>query len=204
MTSAAVLALALAIAASGAAWAHGAAPEGGGWTPLALDVIVFGPLLALGWLYPRGALRLWSKAGVGRGVTSAQAAAFAAGLTALLIALASPIEEMSGETLTAHMIQHALLIAVAPPPLLAGRPEAVLLWALPARARRGFARSDFLAWLRRSFGWTVRPVPAAILHGAVLWVWHAPAAFQAALEHPALHVLEHMTFLVTALLFSRS
>jgi putative membrane protein len=205
MTVMAALVLVLPIALASAASAHGGGSDAdGGWLPIALDLLVLGPLLALCWLYPRGALRLWARAGHGRGVTIGQSAAFTAGLAVLLLALTPPLDTMSGESLTAHMIQHALLIAIAPPLLLTGRPEAVVLWAMPVAARRGFARSHVFAWLRRHFGWTLRPAPAAILHGVTLWVWHAPAAFQAALESPALHVLEHVTFLATALLFWRS
>jgi putative membrane protein len=198
--------LILQLGLTGPAMAHGGggADAAGAWTQLLLDLIVFGPILALGVLYPRGLLRLWARAGAGRGVTYGQSAAFVAGLIVLLAALAPPLDRMSGESLTAHMIQHALLIALAPPLLLAGRPEAVVLWAMPASARRAFARSRAWGWLRRRLGWTLRPGPAAILHGAVLWIWHAPAAFQAALQHPALHVLEHATFVGTALLFWRS
>ena len=204
MIAVAALVLALQLLGAGDSLAHSGGASGGGLAALFLDVAVLGPLLALCWLYPRGALRLWRRAGLGRGVSVAQAAAFTAGLVVLLIALASPLEALTDESLAAHMVQHALLIAVAPPLLLAGRPEAVLSWSLPAAIRRSWPRSRIWAWLRRSFRWALRPAPAAILHGVILWAWHAPSAFQAALAHPTLHVLEHMTFLGSALLFWRS
>ena len=101
------------------------------------------------------------------------------------------------------MVQHVLLIAVAPPLLLLGRPDAALAFALPGPARRNVAGSPLgalAAMLRR----LARPLPAALLHGLALWVWHAPGPFQAALQSRFLHDLEHASFFVTALLFWQS
>ena len=48
------------------------------------------------------------------------------------------------------------------------------------------------------------PLPAGFLHGLALWLWHAPAAFEAALASYPLHALEHATFFGTAILFWRA
>lgn len=135
-------------------------------------------------------------AGRGRGLTWRCVLAFGGGAAALVIALVSPLDALGGTLLSAHMAQHALLIAAAPPLLLLGRPGVAFAWALAGREPwRSLAHlGDRLS----------RPLPAAALHGAALWVWHAPAAFDAALASPLLHAVKHVTFLGTALLFWRA
>jgi putative membrane protein len=59
-------------------------------------------------------------------------------------------------------------------------------------------------WLGGLWRALSRPMPAALLHGLTLWLWHAPALFAAALEHHWLHALEHACFFGTALLFWRA
>lgn len=125
------------------------------------------------------------------------AAATWAGFGVLWIALVSPLEAVTGTLLTAHMIQHVILIAAAPPLLLVGRPGVAIGALLPAPVWRAFARLG-LARLGAAVG---RPVPAALLHGAAMWVWHAPPLFDAAMTSEPLHQLEHACFFLTALLF---
>jgi putative membrane protein len=195
------------IAAAGPAAAHDRGlPVGPDeiWHRWSFDLWVVLPLVLLLWLYGRGVLRLWAKAGRGRGISLGRAAAFAGGALALGLALVSPLDALSETLLSAHMIQHGLLTALAPPLLLAGLPGAALPWALPAGLRRSLARSILLRRFGGRLAWTLRPLPAAGLHGAALWLWHAPAVFDAALANRALHVLEHATFLGTGLLFWQS
>jgi putative membrane protein len=75
---------------------------------------------------------------------------------------------------------------------------------LPAARRRRLARfapGRTLAW---SLSWLLNPIVAAAIHGAVVWIWHVPVVFDAALADRNLHMLEHLTFLATALLFWQS
>ena len=65
---------------------------------------------------------------------------FGAGIVLLIVALLSPLEVLSKPLLSAHMVQHILLIAIAPPLLVLGKPEVAWLWALPDSWRRGLAR----------------------------------------------------------------
>jgi putative membrane protein len=193
MIVALVLALVFAVPVS----AHGpdaVRPETA-WRAWSLAPIVVVPIVVTLWLYGRGARRLWARAGGRRGLTRAQAASFVAGVTVLIVALVSPLDALAGTLLSAHMVQHGLLVAVAPPLLVLGRPGVALAWALPGRWRRG-ARA-----LRVASDSLSRPPLAAVLHGLALWVWHAAAAFDAALAHGAVHALEHVSFLGTALLF---
>lgn len=126
---------------------------------------------------------------------------FLLGWLALAAALVSPLDSLSGALFSAHMLQHETLMIVAAPLLVLGRPLGFWLWALSPRARRSVG-----GWFR---GRRVRacwcalsaPVTAWIFHAIALWAWHTPSLFQAALERPAIHVLQHFTFLASALLF---
>ena len=122
----------------------------------------------------------------------------------LFVALVSPLDPLGETLLSAHMAQHALLVAVAPPLLLLGKPGIVFAWAVPALRRREFLGSTIWRSLTQLGNALSRPLPAALLHGAALWAWHAPAAFNAALASYWIHAIEHSAFFGTALLFWRA
>src|ERR1700758_397681 len=92
------------------------------------------PLAVAAAVYSRGWLVL-RRRGSAR-VAAENLAAFLGGLIALWIALASPIEAFAGLLLSVHMVQHMLLMMVAPPLLLLGQPALPLLWGLPRDVRR--------------------------------------------------------------------
>jgi putative membrane protein len=102
------------------------------------------------------------------------------------------------------MAQHGLLVAIAPPLLLLGQPGAAFAWALPVGWSRGGLVGAAWRTLARFGRVLSRPLPAVILHGLALWSWHAPALFNAAIEHEWLHRLEHAAFFGTGLLFWRA
>jgi putative membrane protein len=194
----------LALLAAPAA-AHGPAPlrPEALWSYWNVDPWVLVPLVMALWLYGRGVGLLWARAGRGRGVSYVSVLSFATGAGGLVAALVSPLDALGGTLLSAHMAQHGLLIGVAPPLLLLGRPGVALAWALVG------ARTPLLAsgvW--RALGGIGRalsgPLRAAALHGLVLWLWHAPALFEAAVDHHWVHALEHACFFGTALLFWRA
>ncbi len=204
----AALATSATLAASATpALAHGPGlPVGPGdlWHHWTFDFRVLVPLFVVHWLYGRGVLRLWARAGTGRGVSRTRVGLFFAGEVALVVALVTPLDQLGETLLTAHMVQHGLLIAVAPPLLLFGRPGAALPWGLPAGLRRWATRSPVFRAGARRLAVLLHPLVAAALHGAVLWAWHAPALFDAALENRTLHWIEHLTFFGTAMLFWQS
>jgi putative membrane protein len=174
------------------------------WVSWNVDPWVLIPLMMALWLYGSGLRRLWARAGCGRGVSGANALAFAAGHAALVVALVSPLDPLGGTLLSAHMAQHGLLVGVAPPLLLLGRPGVAFAWVLVgARTTRPFAST---AWrVLGGLGCSLsRPLRAAAMHGLMLWLWHAPALFEAAVGYPWLHALEHTCFFGTALLFWRA
>jgi len=129
-------------------------------------------------------------------------AAFLGGLAAVFLALASPIEPFAALLLQVHMIQHLLLMMVAPPLLWLGNPLFPLLRGLPGPVRTVWVaplfRSAWLsAWLER----LTHPAVALPVYAAMTWIWHAPQVYDLALRTPAWHYLQHACFLGAALLF---
>ena len=171
------------------------------WVSWNADPWILIPLGTACWLYGRGVGRLWARAGWGRGVSYASVLAFASSQVVLVVALVSPLDPLGGTLLSAHMAQHGLLVGLAPPLLLLGRPGIAFAWALPgAWTKRRFTSAMWQS-LNTLGGTLARPLPAAALHGLMLWLWHAPALFDAAIGHLWLHALEHTCFFGTALLF---
>ena len=158
------------------------------------------PLLVLAALYGLGWWRLARRRP--RGPAPARLALAFGGLAAIAAALASPLDALAERTFFAHMLQHMLLMMVAAPALLLADPLPIVLWALPAAGRRLAGR-----WLTRAsrFGRAWRAATAMrftwLAYAALLWLWHLPAAYDAALENRLVHDLEHVTFFLGALLF---
>ncbi|MGH2544859.1 MAG: cytochrome c oxidase assembly protein [Ardenticatenaceae bacterium] len=114
---------------------------------------------------------------------------FVAGLAALVIALLSPIDTLANMLFLAHMVQHVLLMMVAPPLLLLGLPSPLVrLFILETRVRGILER-------------VTNPVAGYLLFNANLWLWHFPPAYEAALRNELIHDLEHALFFYTAILF---
>lgn len=159
-------------------------------------------IAGLAWAYHSGLQRAWSTAGRGRLVRPAQARVFAAGVVALAAALLPPLDARAASSLTAHMAQHVLLLVVAAPLLALGAPLPTLLWALPERHRA----KAMAAWRRllhsHATRWLAWAGGALVAESVVMGGWHLPVLYQAALRHPALHALEHASYLVTAVGFS--
>jgi cytochrome c oxidase assembly factor CtaG len=167
------------------------------WNPLIGAALAF-----VAWRYMDGVWSLWRRSGVNRGVARWQVACFWLGLLALFAALISPLDGLSEQLFYAHMLQHLLLMLVAPPLLLLGLPPVALAWAMPGRWGRSLAQ-----WWHRQTGlqalWRLitEPVSAWIIFAIVVWLWHLPGLYQAALRDPVVHALEHACFLGSALLF---
>ncbi|MBZ9936986.1 cytochrome c oxidase assembly protein [Mesorhizobium sp. BR1-1-16] len=170
----------------------------GGWT-LAWTITL--PLAGAAVLYGIGVTRLWSRAGVGRAVMRLQLCAFIAGWLVLALALLSPIHEASRGIFAAHMIEHELVMVVAAPLLVLARPLPLFLWGLPKSYRKPIG--GLLHGMGRGLGRSglTDPLPATLLHGLAIWLWHVPFLFRAALVTEWLHWLQHFTFLSTGLIF---
>src|SRR5688572_10463042 len=96
------------------------------------DPVVLLNLGLLWGLYGIGLSRIWRRAGPGRGVRPVQAMAFLAALVVLFATLLSPLDALSQELASAHMVQHMLLMTVAAPLFVLAAPATVLTWGLPS------------------------------------------------------------------------
>ena len=167
------------------------------WSAWNLHPVLLAGLLLTAWAYRRGRTR-----GPRRPVDTWRARCFTLALVALGLALLSPLDALSNALASAHMVQHLLLLLVAAPLLALSAPSSAILRGSPLAVRRASGR-----W-RRRLGLThgnlaVLRHPAAVwlLQVGVLWFWHAAAPYDAALDNQFLHLLEHASFLVTAVLF---
>jgi cytochrome c oxidase assembly factor CtaG len=128
-------------------------------------------------------------------------AAFVAGLLTIVLALDSPIDAYADELFWVHMTQHVLLLTIAPPLILLGRPWPRMWRALPLRSRttvgRALARARWTAPLRA----LARPWPAFLLFNVTIVAWHIPSAYDATLSSQAVHNVEHAMFFFFGLLF---
>lgn len=129
----------------------------------------------------------------------ARAGAFIAGCLVLVLALLSPLHALSEVLFSAHMAQHMLLVAVAAPLIVLGRPVLMSLWGF-SRARRRVIAHHPVSRAVAACG-RLSPARAFLVHGVTVWLWHAPALYQAALGSALLHALQHVSFLLTAILF---
>lgn len=172
------------------------------WQSWNLSPTIMVALLLAAVLYGRGIKTVWQQAGPGRAVSYGRVIAFALGLLTLVVALVTPLDALSEALLSAHMVQHLLLMLLAAPLLVYGVPPAALAWATPRPWRRRVARWWHRShWLARL--WAVLSHPGVVwgLHAAAVWLWHLPSFYQAALLNETVHVLEHGSFLAAALLF---
>jgi putative membrane protein len=177
---------------------EGSAPAVLRWTFEPWIVALLAVSLAL---YVAGYLRLRTRSKRSRGIRARQLAAFVLGWLTLLAALDSPLDALSAALFSAHMIQHELMMLVAAPLLVLGRPLPVWLWAFPPPARRAIAAAVCAQPLRGLWKMLRLPVVAWLLHATALWAWHMPRLFDAALASPGIHTLQHASFLLSALLF---
>ena len=165
-----------------------------------LDLKTVGLLLAVAALYIRGWLHL--RAELPRKYTAGRLAAFAGGLVVVLLALVSPVDAFGDMLLSAHMIQHLLLIMVAPPLVLLGQPVLPLLRGLPRWIFKD-ALGPFLGWreLKEVGGATVHPIVSWFTFAIVIIVWHLPRFYELALHSQAWHQGEHACFFWSAMAF---
>jgi putative membrane protein len=115
-----------------------------------------------------------------RGAGIGRLACFAAGLLVVAVALVSPVDRLADQLFPVHMLQHVLLLDVAPIMLILGLTKVLLR---PATRR--------LVAVERAVGWLAHPAFAIVLYVAVMWVWHVPALYDSALSSAPLHALEH-------------
>ncbi len=182
------------------ALAHGGIADDG-YPDWEWDFWVVTPLAISALLYSRGVWLLWRRAGAGRGIRYWQVLCFAGGWLTLFGALCSPLHWYGEHLFTAHMIEHELLMAVAAPLLAVSRPIGAFLRAMPKKWRNALTGAARSRIVQRSRNGVLDPTIATILHAVALWVWHAPALFDATVTNEFLHRFQHISFLGTALIF---
>ncbi len=124
------------------------------------------------------------------------------GISVIAIALMSPIDSLQSLLFYMHMLQHELLIYLAPPLLLLGKPLPFVLWGLPRPLRKTVSKLfRHNSWLRRGLAFINIPVVAFLVSTAVLWLWHIPAAYNLALRNDFVHGLEHISFFLAFLFY---
>ncbi len=115
---------------------------------------------------------------------------FCAGVLVTVAALVSPIDSLADQLFSAHMVQHILLLDLAPILAILGLTKVIL---------RPATRS--VHTLERRAGPLAHPVFAVFAYVAVIWAWHVPAAYDLAVRHQGIHVLEHLSFLLVGSLY---
>jgi cytochrome c oxidase assembly factor CtaG len=167
------------------------------WTvpiPFTLVIILTAILYLRGWRYLRlaavNAIPAW------------RAATFLVGVLLIWLAIGSPLALLDEQSLTVHMVQHLLLMTIAPPLILTGAPVMPMLHGLPEQ----FVQSvigPFLRWPPVQFigGVLSKPAVCWLAAAAALVGWHVPAAFNLALQSERWHIAEHASFLTAGFLF---
>jgi cytochrome c oxidase assembly factor CtaG len=163
------------------------------WT---FDPTFLVPLL-VGWLYFRG-LRSYRKQG--RALFRPwRLILLSLGVAIAALALLSPVDTLSDYSFTWHMVQHMLIAQVSVPLILLGAPFLPVVRGLPERFRRSlfvpFAQSPAV---RPFFRGATHPVTAFLCYVGALWAWHYPPAYDLALDHEAVHYIEHFCFVATS------
>jgi cytochrome c oxidase assembly factor CtaG len=129
-------------------------------------------------------------------------ACFVGGIAALWIALASPIDALDDYLLTAHMIQHFILMSVAPPLIVLGAPTVPLLRGLPRIIIRILSRPIFRArWFHALCRLVKHPVFAWLAMNIAYLGWHVPAMFELTFQSEKIHDFEHLCFFLSSMAF---
>jgi len=190
------------LAAASPGSAHGIAPADPptvanlalGWT--IEPTVALGILAALVWW--RWAVRTVDRAHPANPVPRSRSVAFVAAMVALAFALMSGIEHYDTTLFSIHMIQHILLMLVAAPLLALSAPVTLILRVSSPATRRRWILPVLHSRVVRVLA---HPIVASVVFGVVLWGAHFSPLFDAALEDPRIHELEHALFLGSALLF---
>lgn len=127
---------------------------------------------------------------------------FLLGMLTLWLALGSPLDGFADVLLSAHMIEHLLLMSAVPPLVLLGLPVVPMLRGLPRFVVKRILGPLFRSGVLPSAGrFLTRPLVAWLAMNATFLLWHTPGAYDFALWHESWHRVEHACFLSTSLLF---
>lgn len=124
---------------------------------------------------------------------------FVSGVAALLVVLCPPADDMADELFSAHMVQHLVLGLLAPLAFVASRPLPVLTRALPGDLGRRLRRVGAPVARRLERGSVLLALVLVSAHVGAFAVWHVPSAYDIAVEHPVVHLVEHLTLFATGI-----
>ncbi len=164
--------------------------------PVLLLTLAFSAgLYAIGWFHLRDV--------TGRGIYPTwRAVCFAGGMAAIGLAVLSPIAVYSERLFFVHMIQHLLLLLIAPPLLWLGKPMVPMLWGLPAKARSAVSPHIGPGSIGARIGHVITtPAVAVVVYVGSVAIWHIPTFYDAAQGRTFVHDLEHVAFFIPALLY---
>ncbi len=130
-----------------------------------------------------------------------RAGGFMLGLFLIWLAIASPLSSLDHESLTAHMVQHLLLMTFAAPLILLGAPVKTLLYGMPRRLVQVMGRAFQSTGLHQLWSALTHPVVCWLGAASTLVAWHIPAVFLLGLRSQTWHGIEQASFLATGLLF---
>jgi putative membrane protein len=153
------------------------------------DPTVLVGVLALAVIYGMG----WRRArvsGTSHPPSVGRLSLFALGLIAILAALVSPLDSLGDQLMVMHMVQHILLLDIAPILLILGLTK-VLLRPVTRRVQA----------IERRAGFVAHPAFAVLLYAGLLWLWHIPAMYDHAQGNGLVHILEHACFFSVGLLY---
>ena len=148
-----------------------------------LSIVAYGAIYFIRWRHVRASHGP-------AGAPAWRAAAFAGGLACLFAALISPVDHLGEQLASAHMVQHLLLADLAAIGMILGLTK-LILRPVTRRVQR----------IERAAGPLAHPAAGVIGYVAVMWFWHIPPLYDAALEHAALHVLEHLCYLTAGFVY---
>lgn len=181
------------LASGSPAWAdHGTRVGPVDWT---LNPLLTVPLALVLTAYLVGSARLGNRAR-----RRPSNALFLSGWTVLTLALISPLHEGGERSFTLHMIEHELIMLVATLLLAMSHAGGALAWGLPQPLRRWFS-GESIGPLKSLWRQLTEPVTATALQAVVMWAWHAPALFDRALDSMGWHIAQHLSFVLSSLLF---
>jgi putative membrane protein len=191
------------VATETAALAHEGKPHN--WRELArawsFEPVVVLTLIISGALFISGFINLRREAARQKSIKPWEAACFVGGWLALFIALVSPLHAWGSVLFSAHMTQHEVLMLVAAPLLVLSRPLIAFMWALPLGWARRIGNLAKLSPVQTSWRVLTIPFVAWLVHAVALWSWHIPSLFEAVLHNEWIHTAQHLSFLLSALLF---
>ncbi len=160
-----------------------------GWRSWEWQPTLLLPALLVVGAYVYGVRRLYPADRAQRVVFWRQVALFSAGALLLFLAIASPLDAAADRLLAFHMLQHVIMTTIAPPLIVLGLPPALL---------RKLLRRDRVASILR---YLTNPFLAGGLFLANMWIWHAPPLYNAALDYQNIHIVQHLMFIGTGILF---